>query len=75
MHRVSQPVVLLKSPEGFPMLKEIGRQASRSQRWQSASRQEEPLLDRAMKGDPTACSILGGLLLVGVFVVAYKLLK
>ena len=37
--------------------------------------QEEPLLDRAMRGDPKACLILGGLLLVGVFVVAYRLLK
>jgi hypothetical protein len=57
------------------MFKHFARQLSRSQRWQSTSQQEEPLLDRAMKGDPQACSILGGLLLIGVFVVAYKLLK
>jgi hypothetical protein len=57
------------------MFKHFAREASRSQRWQSASKQEEPLLDRAMRGDPKACSILGGLLLVGVFVVVYKLLK
>lgn len=57
------------------MLGKFGRQVSRSQRWQSASKQDEPLLDRAMKGDPQACSILGGLLLVGIFVVVYKLLK
>jgi hypothetical protein len=35
----------------------------------------EPLLDSVMRGDPRACSILGGLLLVGMFVVVYKLLK
>jgi hypothetical protein len=57
------------------MFKDFARQASRSQRWQSASQQEEPLLDRVMKGDPKACSILGGLLLIGTFVVVYRLLK
>jgi hypothetical protein len=55
------------------MFKNFSRQLSRSQRWQSASKQEEPLLDRAMRGDPKACSILGGLLVVGVFVLVYKL--
>ena len=57
------------------MFKDFARQASRSQRWQSTSQQEEPLLDRAMRGDPTVCSILGGVLLVGIFVVVHKLLK
>jgi hypothetical protein len=55
------------------MFKDFARQAQRSQRWQSASKQEEPLLDRAMRGDPTVCSILGGLVLVGIVVVVYKL--
>ena len=57
------------------MFRHFAREASRSQRWQSASKQEEPLLDRVMNGDPVACSILGGLLLVGVFVVVCKLLR
>jgi len=57
------------------MFKSFSRQLSRSQRWQSASRQDEPLLDRAMRGEPKACTILGGLLVVGVFVVIYKLRK
>jgi hypothetical protein len=57
------------------MFRNFAREASRSQRWQSASKQEEPLLDRVMNGDPVACSILGGVLLVGVFVVVCKLLK
>lgn len=57
------------------MFRHMARQAARSQRWQSASKQEEPLLDKVMRGDPEACSILGGLLVVGLFVVAYKLLK
>jgi len=55
------------------VFKNFSRQLSRSQRWQSASKQDEPLLDRAMRGDPKACSILGGLLVVGVFVLVYKL--
>jgi hypothetical protein len=57
------------------MFRNFAREASRSQRWQTASKQEEPLLDRVMNGDPAACSILGGVLLVGVFVVVCKLLK
>jgi len=57
------------------MFKSITRQAARSQRWQAAAKQEEPLLDRVMRGDPEACSILGGLLVVGIFVVIYKLSK
>jgi hypothetical protein len=57
------------------MFKDFSRQVSRSQRWQTASKQEEPLLDRAMRGDPTVCSILGGVLLIGIFVVVHKLLK
>lgn len=55
------------------MFKHFSRQLSRSQRWQSASRQDEPLLDQVMRGDPKACSILGGLLVIGVFVLIYKL--
>jgi len=55
------------------MIRGILQQAAQSQRWQTASKQEEPLLDRAMRGDPEACSILGGLLIVGLFVAAYKL--
>jgi hypothetical protein len=57
------------------MFRDYARRASRSHHWQSASKQEEPLLDRVMRGDPKACSILGGLLIVGTFVVVYKLLK
>ncbi len=57
------------------MFKDFARQASRSQRWQAASKQEEPLLDRAMRGDPQACSILGGLLLVAIFFAVYTLRK
>lgn len=57
------------------MFRGIARQAARSQRWQSSTKQEEPLLDRVMRGDPEACSILGGLLVIGVFFVIYKLSK
>lgn len=58
------------------MFRNFSRELSRSQRWQTASKQqEEPLLDRVMNGDPTACSILGGLLLLGAFLVVCKLLK
>ena len=57
------------------MIRGILRQAAQSQRWQTASKQEEPLLDRAMRGEPEACSILGGLLIVGLCVVAYTLKK
>lgn len=57
------------------MFKGYARRAARSQAWQSASKQDEPLLDRVMRGEPQACSILGGLLVVGLFVVVYKLLK
>jgi hypothetical protein len=57
------------------MFRNMARQAARSQRWQSASKQEEPLLDKVMRGDLETCSILGGVLVVGLFVVVYKLLK
>jgi hypothetical protein len=57
------------------MFGRIARQASRSQRWQASTQQEEPLLDRALRGDPEACGILGGLLVLGLFVAAYKLMK
>ena len=57
------------------MFRDFARQAARSQRWQSLSKEQEPLLDRAMRGDPTVCSILGAVVLVGVFFVAHKLLK
>jgi len=39
------------------------------------SKPGEPLFDKVMRGDPEACSILGGLLLLGVFVVVYRLMK
>jgi hypothetical protein len=32
-------------------------------------------LDRVMRGEPQACSILGGALIIGLFVVVYKLMK
>ncbi len=59
------------------MLKHYWRAAQRSQQWQSISKQqqEEPVFDRAMRGDPQACAILGGLLVIGVFVVIYRLSK
>ena len=59
------------------MLKHYWRSAQRSQQWESASKQQrdEPLLDKAMRGDPEACGILGGILVIGVFVVIYKLFK
>jgi hypothetical protein len=40
-----------------------------------SKQQDEPILDRAMRGDPEVCSILGGLLVIGLFVVIYKLAK
>ena len=72
-HDVLQSRALSNSPGGLAMFKDFARQAQRSQRWQAASKQEEPLLDRAMRGDPTVCSILAGLVLVGIVVVVYKL--
>ena len=58
------------------MIKNFLRASQRSQRWKSLSKQQdEPILDRAMRGDPEVCSILEGLLVIGVFVVIYKLAK
>jgi hypothetical protein len=57
------------------MLRNALRQGARSQRWQAASKQEEPLLDKVMRGDPEACTMLGGGLVVLVFVVVYRLLR
>ena len=57
------------------MFGSIAQQASRSQRWQASIRQDEPMIDLVMKGDPEACAILAELLVLGVFIVACKLMR
>jgi hypothetical protein len=57
------------------MFGSIARQVSRSQRWQASTKQDEPMIDLVMKGDPEACTILAELLVLGVFIVACKLMK
>jgi len=57
------------------MFGRFARQAARSQRWQASTKQDEPLLDRALRGDPEACTVLGGLLVLGLFIAAWKLMK